>query len=136
MVGVGEAVVPTATQQEFTGDSGSPAAARAFAKAALGELITTPIAPELCDDVELVVSELVTNAVRAGSPTVRVEVLREGARVTVRVTDKAAGWPEEREAGIRDTGGRGLPLVSAVSSAWGVRLAGAGKVVWADVDIR
>ena len=89
----------------------------------------------MCDDVELVVSELVTNAVRAGSASVEVSLALENSRVAVRVTDEAAGWPEERNAGIHDTGGRGLTLVSAMSAAWGVRLTEAGKVVWAEIAL-
>jgi anti-sigma regulatory factor (Ser/Thr protein kinase) len=89
----------------------------------------------LCDDLELIVSELVTNAVRAGSPTVVVSVGTQEGRIVVRVSDEAAGWPEQREATIHDIGGRGLPLVSALSETWGVRMADTGKVVWAELKI-
>ena len=37
--------------------------------------------------------------------------------------------------GLDDVGGRGLPLVSALSAAWGVQLADDGKVVWAELDV-
>jgi signal transduction histidine kinase len=94
-----------------------------------------PVPPLLCDDLELIVSELVTNAVRAGSGRVHVSVETTDAKVIVRVTDDAAGWPEARRAGSDDTTGRGLPLVSAISRSWGVRLAGAGKVVWAELPV-
>jgi signal transduction histidine kinase len=120
-------------EREFAGDLRSPAAARAFAKDALGELLRIPVPPLLCDDLELIVSELVTNAVRAGSATVHVAIEAVGATVVVRVTDDAGGWPEPRPAGTDDISGRGLPLVSAVSSSWGVRLADTGKVVWAEL---
>lgn len=123
--------MPAQVAHEFVGDAQSPAAARGFAKSALGELLSEPVPPTLCDDVELVVSELVTNAVRAGSPTVTVQVSVQNAEVVLRVSDEAGGWPEQRQAGIHDTTGRGLPLVSALSSSWGVRIAGPGKVVWA-----
>jgi hypothetical protein len=53
----------------------------------------------------------------------------------VRVTDEAEGWPEQRAATIHDVGGRGLPLVSALSEKWGVRTADTGKVVWAELKI-
>ena len=127
--------MPERREREFAGDPRSPAAARSFARAALGELADPPVRPALCDDVELIVSELVTNAVRAGSPTVLVAIERDDDIVTVRVTDHADGWPEPREAGIHDPGGRGLPLVSAVSRSWGVRLRATGKVVWAEVPV-
>jgi anti-sigma regulatory factor (Ser/Thr protein kinase) len=122
-------------QREFAGDATSPAAARSFAKAALARLLHKSAPPVLCDDLELIVSELVTNAVRAGSPTVLVSVTAKIGRIVVHVTDEAQGWPEQREATIHDIGGRGLPLVSALSETWGVRMADNGKVVWAELKI-
>jgi anti-sigma regulatory factor (Ser/Thr protein kinase) len=125
--------VPGRKEHQFAGDPRSPGAARHFAKAALTELLDPPVPPELYDDVELVVSELVTNAVRAGSPTVLVTIENAAGKVIVQVADQAEGWPEQRDAGIHDPGGRGLPLVSAVSQSWGVRMAATGKVVWAEL---
>ncbi|HEV7203989.1 MAG TPA: ATP-binding protein [Jatrophihabitans sp.] len=127
--------MPAHVAHEFAGDAQSPAAARGFAKSALAELLSEPVPPTLRDDVELVVSELVTNAVRAGSPTVTVQVSIEDAAILLRVADEARGWPEERHAGIHDTSGRGLPLVSALSSSWGVRIVEHGKVVWATLAL-
>lgn len=128
--------MPGLAEREFAGDPRSPAAARAFAKDNLGAVLGLRIAPPvLCDDVELVVSELVTNAVRAGSPTVRVTLEDADGQLRVSVTDFTGGWPEQREAGVQDTGGRGLPLVSAISASWGVRLVADGKTVWADIVV-
>jgi anti-sigma regulatory factor (Ser/Thr protein kinase) len=122
-------------EQVFAGDPRSPAAARGFARASLADLLDRAAPDPLCDDLELVVSELVTNAVRAGSPNVGVAISVDGDRLVVRVSDEAGGWPEPRDADIYDTGGRGLPLVSAISTSWGVRMSGAGKVVWAELRI-
>lgn len=127
--------MPGRRDQEFDGDTRSPAAARRFAKAALAELLGPAVAPVLRDDVELVVSELVTNAVRAGSKSVQVSIENSRATIVVRVSDDAEGWPDPREAAIDDPGGRGLPLVSAVSQTWGVRLLGTGKIVWAELRV-
>lgn len=124
-----------ATEQQFPGDPQSPGAARHFVTDTVGRLLTRPVSRAFCDDLELVVSELVTNAVRAGSSVVIVAVALERGRVVLHVTDDAGGWPEPREAGVHDIGGRGLPLVSAVSAAWGVRLSGAGKMVWAELPV-
>lgn len=121
-------------QREFVADDAAPAAARAFVNAAVDELVPPPHPVMLRDDIELVVSELVTNAVRAQSPTVTVEVGFERDRVVLRVEDLGSGWPEPREAGIHDTNGRGLALVSAICAAWGVRLSGPErKTVWAEL---
>jgi anti-sigma regulatory factor (Ser/Thr protein kinase) len=128
-------LVARVSQREFVGDPTSPAAARSFAKAALSDLLDRSVPPVLCDDLELIVSELVTNAVRAGSPTVHVSLGVEDDRIAIRVTDEAQGWPEQRTATIHDVGGRGLPLVSALSETWGVRVVETGKVVWAEIKI-
>jgi anti-sigma regulatory factor (Ser/Thr protein kinase) len=127
--------LPAPTVLDLVGDSTSPSAARGFARSALATLLSTPAPASLGDDIELVVSELVTNAVRAGSPTVTIEMALEADAVLIRVSDTATGWPEAREAGIHDTGGRGLPLVSAISSSWGVRISESGKTVWAALAI-
>ena len=124
-----------ATEQVFDGDPRSPAAARSFVRSAVGSLLTRPAPASLCDDLELVVSELVTNAVRAGSPTVAVAVVVDDDRVVLRVSDAAGGWPDPRDTDVYDTGGRGLPLVSAISTSWGVRMSGDSKVVWAELVI-
>ena len=122
-------------ERTFPGGVGSPAAARAFVSDAIGALVRGAISVQLCDDVQLVVSELVTNAVQAGSRSIVVSVGRADDRIQVTVRDEAEGWPEPRESGVRDPGGRGLVLVGAVSTAWGVRLAGGGKTVWAELAI-
>ncbi len=122
------------TEREFVAGPRAPGVARSFAKATLAALLA-PVPPTLYDDLELIVSELVTNAVRAGSPTVRVALSVERTRVVVRVSDEAAGWPQQRAAGVNDPGGRGLPLVSALSATWGVRPAACGKVVWAELAV-
>lgn len=123
------------SEHTFDADPRTPSAARAFAKDALADLLDTRVPQALCDDVELVVSELVTNAVRAGSPTVDVSVSLERTRIVLRVSDHAVGWPEERIAAVDDPGGRGLPLVSALSASWGVRLVSGGKIVWAELAV-
>jgi anti-sigma regulatory factor (Ser/Thr protein kinase) len=123
------------TEREFACDPHTPSAARSFATETLHRQLGHSLSPEVRYDVELIVSELVTNAVRAGSKDVIVCVGVEGGKVIVRVTDYASGWPEQREASVHDAGGRGLPLVSALSAAWGVRMADSGKMVWAEVPV-
>jgi anti-sigma regulatory factor (Ser/Thr protein kinase) len=124
-----------ATEQIFAGDARSPSAARSFVSSAVGQLLGQNASAALCEDLELIASELVTNAVRAGSETIGVSLALEDDRVVIRVSDEASGWPEARDADIYDTGGRGLPLVSAISTSWGVRLSPNGKVVWAELRV-
>ena len=114
----------------------APSLARTFVEASLGSAYRdVGMVAETCDDLVVIVSELVTNAVRAGSGEVGLTVGLERGRVVVRVTDSAVGWPEPRTAAIDDPGGRGLPLVAALSAAWGVRLADTGKTVWAELAV-
>lgn len=125
-----------AVEREFRSARTAPSDARSFARAALVDLVGDAVAGGMLGaDVELIVSELVTNSVRALSPTIHVALSVTGATLLVSVGDQAAGWPEQREPGIHDTGGRGLPLVSAISSSWGVRMLETGKTVWAELDV-
>jgi anti-sigma regulatory factor (Ser/Thr protein kinase) len=124
-----------AIEHVFAGDPRSPAGARTFVTSAIGHLVGGPVPQSLCDDLRLVASELVTNAVLAGSPHIGVTLALQDDRVVLRVSDEAAGWPEPRMTDIYDIGGRGLPLVSAISTSWGVRLSGTGKVVWAELRL-
>jgi anti-sigma regulatory factor (Ser/Thr protein kinase) len=92
------------------------------------------------DDVRLVVSELVTNALRyapglpdgvEGMP-IRLSLLRTGGRLTCAVTDPSDQIPVHREPDFASQTGRGLHLVEAFSHSWNwVPLSGHGKVVWA-----
>lgn len=90
---------------------------------------------ELVDDVRLVATELVTNAVvhaRTGC-TLRVGV--SGSVFRVEVEDHAGGVPDLKAAGVSDERGRGLLLVSVLCSAWGAEAtAEGGKRVWAELS--
>lgn len=123
-------------EREFVADDAAPTAARTYVTAALVGLLPTTLPPTLRDDIELIVSELVTNAVRAASPTVKIVVSYERQRLVLRVEDEGGGWPQPRDAGIHDTNGRGLALVSALCTSWGVTLNAPGrKIVWAEIEI-
>jgi anti-sigma regulatory factor (Ser/Thr protein kinase) len=95
------------------------------------------------DTVELVVSELVTNAVRASLvlfpgehdrwPSVRLWLSSDGDHVLIQVWDGSEAKPVLRDADPRSVGGRGLLLVEAVSEGWGTYwpVTSPGKVCWA-----
>ena len=90
--------------------------------------------PELYGDGVIVVSELVTNAItHAPEPgELRLSLLPDTLRVAV--TDSGSGAPEPRHRSSTREGGRGLYLVDALTSAWGMEpLADGGKVVWAEL---
>ncbi|HET6875093.1 MAG TPA: ATP-binding protein [Acidimicrobiales bacterium] len=86
------------------------------------------------DDAVLVATELVTNAVLHGSPPVELRVRRNGPRVRIEVEDASASQPVRALGDPGAMTGRGLAVVEALSSSWGVDpLASGGKVVWAEL---
>ncbi|MER5739595.1 SpoIIE family protein phosphatase [Streptomyces sp. NPDC002262] len=85
--------------------------------------------------VELIVSELVTNAVRHGAPPVVLRLLRGESTLTLEVRDGAATAPHLRHAKAGDEGGRGLHICSTLADAWGVRYEAEGKTVWAEIAL-
>ena len=80
---------------------------------------------------ELLVSELVTNALRYSPGTVTLRLVREGALVC-EVGDNSAALPRLRQAGRDDENGRGLQVVSQFAQRWGARRTRTGKVVWCE----
>ena len=88
---------------------------------------------DIAPDVELVVSELVTNATLHGDPPIRVTLLASD-RLRVEVHDQGREAPILLQRNTEAMTGRGLSMVSALSVAWGVEPAPTGgKVVWAEL---
>lgn len=91
-------------------------------------------APEVRDVAELVLSELVTNAVLHSPGPVRVSVSRRDGCVAIEVVDADGGeLPTVHRYSEDAATGRGLQVVEACAAAWGVRGLAAGKGVWAVV---
>ncbi|MGW3245302.1 SpoIIE family protein phosphatase [Streptomyces sp. NPDC001070] len=86
---------------------------------------------ELEFTTELLVSELVTNAIRYGSPPLRLRLIRD-RRLICEVGDGSSTSPHVRRALDTDEGGRGLYLVSQLASLWGTRYHARGKTIWAE----
>lgn len=86
---------------------------------------------EMSDDVALVVSEMVTNAVRHAEPPVDLEIEVGDGEVVVAVRDGSPDRPVSREAGADAEGGRGMLLVDLLADDHGVRPEPPGKTVWA-----
>jgi serine phosphatase RsbU (regulator of sigma subunit)/anti-sigma regulatory factor (Ser/Thr protein kinase)/PAS domain-containing protein len=86
---------------------------------------------ELTFTTELILSELVTNAIRYGNDPVRVRLLRDRTLIC-EVYDGSTTSPHLRYAAMTDEGGRGLFLVAQLSERWGTRYTPAGKVIWAE----
>ncbi|MFG3660875.1 SpoIIE family protein phosphatase [Streptomyces sp. NPDC047706] len=80
---------------------------------------------------ELIVSELVTNAIRYGKPPVTLRLIRSHV-LTCEVSDGSSTSPRLRHARATDEGGRGLLLVARASDRWGTRYTDDGKIVWVE----
>jgi anti-sigma regulatory factor (Ser/Thr protein kinase) len=89
---------------------------------------------ELAMTTELIVSELVTNAIRYAEPPIRLRLLRD-ARLTCEVADGSSTAPRLRHARSTDEGGRGLFLVAQLAHRWGARYTKGGKIIWAEQEI-
>lgn len=86
----------------------------------------------LVADVQLVASELATNAVAHAQTPFVVVLSRENGAVVLRVDDESASSPVQSAPDVMDLNGRGLMLVQLLSHAWGTRSDGRGsKSVWA-----
>jgi serine phosphatase RsbU (regulator of sigma subunit)/PAS domain-containing protein/anti-sigma regulatory factor (Ser/Thr protein kinase) len=86
---------------------------------------------DLSFTTELILSELLTNAIRYGAPPVRVRLLF-GRTLVLEVSDGSNTSPRLRHASTTDEGGRGLFLVSQFADRWGTRYVARGKVIWAE----
>ncbi|WP_030167075.1 ATP-binding protein [Spirillospora albida] len=87
--------------------------------------------PDLTGDVELITSELVTNAVRHAQNITLVLYLPDEKTAVVEVWDDNPEGPREATPDPQAEGGRGLQLVGALARSWGWRATAAGKVTWA-----
>ncbi|MQS38783.1 ATP-binding protein [Streptomyces katsurahamanus] len=88
------------------------------------------------DSAVLILSELLTNAVRHGAErgTVLVRIHRWFGRLRIEAHDTSAGRPQLRNSGPDETSGRGLVIVEATADRWGVDDGGdTGKIVWAEL---
>ncbi|WP_053666879.1 SpoIIE family protein phosphatase [Streptomyces sp. MMG1121] len=100
-------------------------AARQLAEWALDELAFT---------TELVVSELVTNAIRHSVGPIRLRLIRDRSLIC-EVSDGGATAPHMHHPRTTDEGGRGLLLVSQFTERWGTRFVPGGKVIWAEQSL-
>ncbi|MGW3169452.1 SpoIIE family protein phosphatase [Streptomyces sp. NPDC001153] len=86
---------------------------------------------ELDFTTELILSELVTNAIRYGRGPIGVRLLRDRTLIC-EVSDRSTTSPHLRYAATTDEGGRGLFLVAQLAERWGTRYAPDGKIIWAE----
>ncbi|MFF8937812.1 SpoIIE family protein phosphatase [Streptomyces paradoxus] len=83
---------------------------------------------------ELVVSELVTNAIRHAEPPVQLRLIHDTTLIC-EVSDGGSTAPHLRRARTYDEGGRGLLLVAQLTERWGTRQSATGKTIWAEQNL-
>ncbi|MFF1744488.1 SpoIIE family protein phosphatase [Streptomyces mirabilis] len=110
-----------------------PAAVRIARQAAACQLSEWGL-EHLVATVQLIVSELVTNAIRYGGGPICLRLIQHQV-LTCEVSDSNTSHPRPRQPHIIDEQGRGLFLVAQLSRRWGSRSATDGKVVWAEQDL-
>jgi anti-sigma regulatory factor (Ser/Thr protein kinase) len=105
----------------------SAALARQFTRRALGDYES-----ETVDTVQLLVSELSTNALRQGGslPGLEIEMDLDRGSIRVTVSDNSPAAPLIRAGNAYAEGGRGMQLVEALSQSWGWAPMSDGKCVW------
>ncbi|MEU4036992.1 SpoIIE family protein phosphatase [Streptomyces collinus] len=122
--------------EESVGDWTLPREPRSVGRAreyARTQLVGWGLEP-LVDTTELLVSELVTNALRYGEGEIRLRLLLDRTLVC-EVWDSGLVQPRRRRARDTDEGGRGLQLVGLLSAAWGSRRTPRGKTVWFELPL-
>ncbi|HEX7095879.1 MAG TPA: response regulator [Acidimicrobiales bacterium] len=113
----------------FPVDRSTPRLARRFVRELLSDA-----GEELVATVELLVSELATNAVIHAASAPHISVRVSERRVRVEVYDDDPMLPTAREPAPDAPGGRGLVLLGALASRWDIRVEGSGKTVWFELD--
>ncbi len=115
-------------------DRSDPRAARA-ARDFIAGFIGSPRLLDIRDTCVLLVSEVVTNALRHTEGEVFMQLWLFPDRLRVEVSDQTSREPVTGGGDLLDESGRGVPLMDALSDSWGTAPHGAGKVVWFELDL-
>ncbi|WUN28965.1 SpoIIE family protein phosphatase [Streptomyces sp. NBC_00316] len=116
---------------ELAHDRTTPAIARTLVR---DRLDGWNLDDETVQATELIVSELVTNAVRYGTPPLQLRLILNRS-LTCEVHDSSAVAPHLRHARTVDEGGRGLFIVSQLATHWGTRYSLHGKALWTEQEV-
>ncbi|MEV6012219.1 SpoIIE family protein phosphatase [Streptomyces sp. NPDC051976] len=112
-----------------------PAAVAELRAAVAEQLREWGLDDEIAFTTELILSELITNAIRHASGPIGVRLLYD-RKLICEVSDTSNTAPHLRYAEITDEGGRGLFLVSQFSERWGTRYTATGKIIWSEQTLR
>jgi anti-sigma regulatory factor (Ser/Thr protein kinase) len=113
----------------------TPLSVRAARVAVSGACRRAGLPYDVCDTMVLLTSETVTNAVLYGRSEVRLTVNASPKRIRVEVGDDNCRGPQRRAYNPNALDGRGMNLVDALASAWGVDAVENGKIVWFELRV-
>ncbi|MFE2471146.1 SpoIIE family protein phosphatase [Streptomyces mirabilis] len=115
-------------------DVPSDPSAVADVRAAAARLLDDWDMKEEAFTLELILSELVTNAIRHATGPIGVRLIRDRSLIC-EVSDGSSVSPHLRRAATMDEGGRGLFLVAQFADRWGTRYTSGGKVIWTEQQL-
>ncbi|OIJ68714.1 hypothetical protein WN71_006535 [Streptomyces mangrovisoli] len=124
------AQLPAAPLAALTTDLPAEPASVPEGRAFLHKALTSWNCAESADDALLLLSEMLTNAVQHAEGPLGLHLHRTATDLTVEVSDRSLQLPRPRIAGEDDESGRGLILVRALATSWGVRPTDEGKTTW------
>ncbi|MEV0179781.1 SpoIIE family protein phosphatase [Streptomyces sp. NPDC050625] len=137
-LGAGDAAVIVARVRSLPADrvaswylDADPAAVAEARHRVRSQLTAWKVDDETAFNTELIVSELVTNAIRYGDPPLELRLIHDRS-LTCEVRDAGAAAPHLRHARTVDEGGRGLFIASQLAHAWGTRYGDEGKTIWTE----
>lgn len=137
-LGVGDAAVIVARTRTFPADRFAawpldlePAAVADARRRTRRQLAAWNVDDETAYNIQLIVSELVTNAIRYGRPPLELRLIHDRT-LTCEMRDAGSAAPHLRHAGTVDEGGRGLFIIAQLAQAWGTRFGTRGKTIWAE----
>lgn len=119
----------------YPSEAGSAGRARAQCRQALVSALHLPADSPTLDTAELIVSELVSNAVQAEASNLELTVRVERGQLVIQVEDDADGLPYAQRVPVTAARGRGLAIVASVSASCGIEVTGLRKVVWARIEL-
>jgi anti-sigma regulatory factor (Ser/Thr protein kinase) len=125
--------LPQAMVVDLYGDN---RAARTTRRATAEALAGWEVTGAVGEDAVLLATELVNNAITHTGRPRQLRVRRLTDRLVIEVADADPRPPQRLVPDESSEGGRGLTIVAALSSAWGVRFDGAGKIVWCEVPLQ
>jgi CheY-like chemotaxis protein len=115
---------------ELVGTVEAPRTARRF----IEETLHSQEDEAFVEKIQLLISEVVTNAVEYSQQEIHVEVFIQPSSIRVEVTDKSTDLPKLRIPEADSPTGRGLMIVSSVADRWGVNTFDEGKTVWFELN--